>query len=128
MANEYIRFVPEDGCPYSDVVVVDGEFLFLSGLVSEDMDSGELVTGDITVQTRQVLSNLKRILEQHGSDMAHVIRAEVLLSNFSERNEMNAEYVKHFPAEALPARLCYGGVALADDCKIEIIAIARKAV
>ena len=70
----------------------------------------------------------KRILEQHGSDMAHVIRAEVLLSDFSERNEMNAEYVKHFPAEALPARLCYGGVALADDCKIEIIAIARKAV
>ena len=128
MANEYIRFGPEDGCPYSDVVVVDGEFLFLSGLVSEDMDSGELVTGDITVQTRQVLSNLKRILEQHGSDMAHVIRAEVLLSDFSERNEMNAEYVKHFPAEALPARLCYGGVALADDCKIEIIAIARKAV
>ena len=127
MANEYIRFVPEDGCPYSDVVVVDGEFLFLSGLVSEDMDSGELVTGDITVQTRQVLSNLKRILEQYGSDMSHVIRAEVLLSDFSERKEMNAEYAKHFPAAALPARMCYGGVDLADGCKIEVMVIAKKA-
>ena len=126
MSNEYIRFVPEDGCPYSDVVVVDGEFLFLSGLVSEDMDTGELVTGDITVQTRQVLSNLKRILEAHGSDMSHVIRAEVLLSDFSERNEMNAEYVKHFPETALPARLCYGNVGLAGESKIEIMATAVK--
>lgn len=126
MANEYVCFAQDKGCPYSNVVVVDDQFLFLSGMVSEDMDSGELVPGDITVQTRQTLNNLKRVLEQYGSDMGHVIRAEVLLSDFSERNEMNAEYVKHFPANALPARLCYGGVDLAGGCKIEIIAIARK--
>lgn len=126
MATEYVRFTEDEDCPYSDVVI-DGEYLFLSGLVSEDMDSGELVPGNITIQTRQVMSNLKRILEQYGSDMSHVIRAEVLLSDFSERKEMNAEYAKHFPAAALPARMCCGGVDLADGCKIEVMVIAKKA-
>lgn len=126
MANEYIRFTDDAECPYSDVVAVDGQFLFLSGLVSEDLESGELVAGDITAETRQTLNNLETILKRCGSDMAHVIRLEVLLHDFSERDEMNAEYVKHFPADAMPARLCYGGVDLAAGCKIEIMAIARK--
>jgi enamine deaminase RidA (YjgF/YER057c/UK114 family) len=40
---------------------------------------------------------------------------------------MNAEYIKHFPQECIPARVCYGGVDLAAGCKIEIVAIAKKA-
>jgi len=127
MAAEYIRFYPDDAeCPYSDVVV-DGDTLYLSGLVSEDMDTGELVAGDMTTETRQVLNNLERILKQYGSDMGHVLRVDVLLSDFSLRNEMNAEYIKHFPQEKIPARVCYGGVDLAAGCKIEIVAIAKKA-
>ena len=127
MATEYIRFYPDDAeCPYSDVVV-DGDTLYLSGLVSEDMDTGELVAGDMTTETRQVLNNLERILTQYGSDMSHVLRVDVLLSDFSLRNEMNAEYIKHFPQDKIPARVCYGGVDLAAGCKIEIVAIAKKA-
>lgn len=127
MATEYIRFYPDDAeCPYSDVVV-DGDTLYLSGLVSEDMDTGELVAGDMTTETRQVLNNLERILTQYGSDMSHVLRLDVLLSDFSLRNEMNAEYIKHFPQDKIPARVCYGGVDLAAGCKIEIVAIAKKA-
>ena len=127
MATEYIRFYPDDPeCPYSDVVV-DGDTLYLSGLVSEDMDTGELVAGDMATETRQVLNNLERILKQYGSDMDHVLRVDVLLSDFSLRNEMNAEYIKHFPQEKIPARVCYGGVDLAAGCKIEIVAIAKKA-
>lgn len=127
MATEYIRFYSDDAeCPYSDVVV-DGDTLYLSGLVSEDMDTGELVAGDMTTETRQVLNNLERILTQYGSDMSHVLRLDVLLSDFSLRNEMNAEYIKHFPQDKIPARVCYGGVDLAAGCKIEIVAIAKKA-
>lgn len=126
MATEYIRFYPDDAeCPYSDVVV-DGDTLYLSGLVSEDMDTGELVAGDMTTETRQVLNNLERILTQYGSDMSHVLRMDVLLSDFSQRGEMNAEYIKHFPQDKIPARVCYGGVDLAAGCKIEIVAIAKK--
>jgi len=124
MSMKYIR--EDASCPFSDLVVVDGKWLFLSGLVSEDLVSGEILNGDIAQETRQTLLNMKQILEANGSDMGHVVRCEVLLSDFSERDGMNAEYMKHFPAGAMPARLCYGGVDLAAGCKIEIIAIARK--
>ena len=127
MANEYIRFTDDMSAPYSDLVVVDGKFLFLSGLVSEDLESGELVCGTITVETRQVLDNLKVLLKRHGSDMDHVVRIDVLLRDFSERDEMNAEYVRHFDPKHMPARLCYGNVGLADQCKIEIAVTAVKA-
>jgi enamine deaminase RidA (YjgF/YER057c/UK114 family) len=84
-------------------------------------------TKDNRLISRNALNNLKRILESNGSDMRHVLRVDVLLSDFSLRNEMNAEYIKHFPQECIPARVCYGGVDLAAGCKIEIVAIAKKA-
>lgn len=126
MANEYIRFAEGESLPYSDLVVVEDRFLFLSGLVSEDLQTGELVCGSVTEETNQVLSNLKTILEQYGSDMKHVVRIDVLLRDFSERDEMNTAYVRHFTEDRLPARLCYGNVGLADNCKIEIAVIATK--
>ena len=70
---------------------------------------------------------MEKILKDHGSDMEHVIRVDVILADFSQRNEMNAEYVKHFNPERMPARVCYGNVGLAGGCKIEIMVIARKA-
>ena len=126
MAKTMEYFKVTEG-PYSDVVEVDGDFLFLSGLISEDLETGRLVSGDITTETRQTLNNLETILKQHGSDMEHVIRVEVIMADFSQRDEMNAEYVKHFSSERMPARVCYGGVDLAGGCKIEIMTIARKA-
>ena len=107
-------------------MVVDGKFLFLSGLVSEDFETGELVSGDIAAETRQTLKNLAMILKRYGSDMDHVVRIEVILADFSERDAMNAEYVKHFDPAHKPARLCFGGVDLADGCKIEIMATAVR--
>ena len=121
---EFICFDNEPGRVYSDIVKVDGKYLFLSGLVSENLKTGELLDGDITFQTRTVLENLQAILTEFGSDMEHVIRVEVLLKNFAERDEMNAEYVKHFAAAHLPARLCFGDVRLAAGLKIEIMATA----
>ena len=121
---EFICFDNEPGRVYSDIVKVDGKYLFLSGLVSENLKTGELLDGDITFQTRTVLENLQAILTEYGSDMEHVIPVEVLLKNFAERDEMNAEYVKHFDAAHLPARLCFGDVRLAAGLKIEIMATA----
>ena len=121
---KYISF--GEPAPYSDIVEVDGKLLFLSGLVSEDLESGDVLHGDITAETRQILTNLKGILEAHGSDMAHVVRVDVMLSDFSERDEMNAEYVKHFPEGRRPARVCFGSVDLAAGLKIEVTVIAAK--
>ena len=49
-----------------------------------------------------------------------------MVRDFSERDKMNAEYLRHFDPRRLPARLCYGNVDLADSCKIEIAVIAIK--
>lgn len=126
MDLQFISFEENSGAPYSDIVVVEDKYLYLSDLVSEDMETGELVSGDITAETRRVFENLAVILARHGSDMEHVVRVEVLLRDFSERGEMNAEYVKHFSPARMPARMCYGGVDLAESCKIEVMVTAVK--
>ena len=126
MSCEFLNLQEPGEGPYSALVAVDGKFLFLSGLVSEDFETGELVPGDIAAETRQTLKNLAMILERYGSDMDHVVRIEVILADFSERDAMNAEYVKHFDPAHKPARLCFGGVDLADGCKIEIMATAVR--
>lgn len=112
--------------PYSDIVVADDRFLFLSGLIAQDLNTQEVHYGNIQEETNLVLNNLKHILEDYGSDMNHVIRVDVLLSDFADRDEMNVEYKRHFKETHLPARLCFGNVGLHGKCKIEIAVIAEK--
>ncbi len=126
MKNDYIYFTDDKSAPYSDMVVVNDKMMFLSGLVSEDLSTREEVYGDITFETKRILENLKVLLERYGSDMDHIVRIEVLLKDFSEKGEMNAEYMKHFSPDHVPARLCYGGVDLAGECRIEMAVIATK--
>lgn len=126
MSMDYIVFKEGPASsPYSDIVVVDGCYLYLSGLISQDLDSSEVIYGSVTDETRLILNNLAKILESYGSDIDHVIRADVVLANFSERDEMNAEYIRHFKSDRLPARLCTGNVKLHGKCKVEIAVIAR---
>lgn len=126
MGEQHIHFSDNHSTPYCDMVVVEDRYLFLSGLVSQNLATGELVLGDTAFETKQILDNLKIILERYGSDMQSVIRAEVLLRTFAERDLMNVEYVKHFDPEHMPARLCYGDVGLAGECKVEIMVTAVK--
>ena len=126
MDCRFVSFEENSGAPYSDLVVVEDQFLFLSGLVSEDLETGELVTGSITEETRRVFENLAGILARYGSDMEHVVRVEVLLRDFSQRDQMNEEYVRHVTPGRMSSRLCFGGVDLADGCKIEVMVTAIK--
>ena len=125
MDLNYINLSDNTGCPYCDLVAVDNT-LYLTGLISEDFDTGDVVHGTVAEETRQIFKNLKWILESAGSDLDHVVRVEVLLANFSDRPEMDEEYMKHFKPERMPARLCCGGVELASGCKIEIQVTAVK--
>ena len=125
MDNKNIIFIEEEDQPYSDIVEV-GDMLYLSGLVSEDLSTRDEAYGTIEFETNRILDNLKVILESHGSDMDHVVRIDVILAKWADKNAMNAEYVKHFKREKLPARVCYGDVAIAGDCKVEMVVIAAK--
>lgn len=126
MEGQYVYFSEDHSAPYSDMVVMEGKYLFLSGLIAEDLGTREILSGDITFETKTVLDNLETILERYGSDMDHIVRLEILLRDFSERDVMNEEYRKHFNADHMPARLCFGDVGLAGTCKIEIMATAYK--
>ena len=125
MDNKNIIFIEEEDQPYSDIVEV-GDMLYLSGLVSEDLSTRDEAYGTIEFETNRILDNLKVILENHGSDMDHVVRIDVILAKWADKTAMNAEYVKHFKREKLPARVCYGDVAIAGDCKVEMVVIAAK--
>lgn len=126
MENEYIIFVEEEDQPYSDIVTVNDKMLFLSGLVSEELATRDEAYGTIEFETNRILDNLKVILERYGSDMDHVVRVDVVLAKWADKDAMNAEYVKHFKRERLPARMCYGDVSIAGDCKVEMAVIATK--
>lgn len=121
MKLEHIVFSQEGGgSPYSDMVIVNGTDLHLSGLIAVDLDSGKECYGTVTEETRLILDNLAVLLERYGSDMDHIVRITVLLADFSERDEMNIEYVRHFKPDKLPSRLCFGNVGLHGNCKVEI--------
>ena len=126
MENEYIIFVEEEDQPYSDIVTVNDKMLFLSGLVSEELSTRDEAYGTIEFETNRILDNLKVILERYGSDMDHVVRVDVVLAKWEDKNAMNAEYVKHFKRSHLPARMCYGDVSIAGECKVEMAVIATK--
>ena len=126
MENENIIFIPEEDQPYSDIVVVQDKFLFLSGLVSEELSTRDEAYGTIEFETGRILDNLKVILERYGSDMDHVVRIDVILAKWADKNAMNEEYVKHFKKNKLPARVCCGDVSIAGECKVEMTVIATK--
>lgn len=111
------------GSVYSDAVIA-GDEIYLSGLVSEDWETGELCPGTIEEETDRVLSNMKKMLMRYGSDMDKLIRVEIFLTDFSERDRMNTVYIRHFDKERMPSRLCVGVNALAEGCKVEMTAHA----
>ncbi len=108
--------------PYSQAVMANG-FVFCSGQIPIDPISGELVTGSITEQTRQVLSNLAAVLEAARSSMDRVIKVTVFLKDMNDFKEMNEEYSKWF-IENPPARAAVEVARLPKDVGIEIEAIA----
>ena len=72
-----------------------GSFVYVSGLPPLNPDTGEMVTGDIQVQTRQSLENVKRVLEAAGSSIENVLKVHVYCSNsgyFTQVNEVYREY------------------------------------
>jgi 2-iminobutanoate/2-iminopropanoate deaminase len=88
--------------PYEQAIKV-GEFVYTAGQIPIDPKTGNFVEGGIAAQTRQVLENLKAVLEAAGSSLDRVVKATVFLKNmgdFAAMNEVYAEYL----GEAKPAR------------------------
>ncbi len=109
--------------PYSQAVRM-ANLVFLSGQIPLDPMTGTIVSGEIEDETRQVLSNLKAVLEAAGSDLARVIKTTVYLTDMSLFPRVNAIYAEAFEIEPAPARATVEVSALPLGARVEIDAIA----
>ena len=109
--------------PYSQAITIDN-LVFCSGQIPLKPD-GSLLEGDVAAQTRQVLTNLKAVLEAAGSSLDQVLKTTVFLADMDEFAAMNAVYSEFFTASP-PARSTVQVVRLPRDVRVEIEAIALR--
>ncbi len=109
--------------PYSQGIRA-GDFLFISGQLPLDPETGEFVDGGIEAKTHQVIKNISAIIESAGGDLSRVVKTTVFLKDMKNFGTMNNVYEKYF-GTALPARSAVQAAALPKDADIEIEAIAH---
>jgi 2-iminobutanoate/2-iminopropanoate deaminase len=111
--------------PYSPAVRAGG-FIYVSGQVPIDPVSNETIRGDVRLETRQVLSNIERILDGCGASVNDVVKCTVFLTDVKDFAAMNEVYAEFF-GEAKPARTTIAVAALPlPGAKVEIDAVAYK--
>ena len=109
---------PASSTPPVSIAVRGGDFIFVSGLTAIDLQSGKHMSGTTAGETRQILSNLKHLLESAGSSLDRVVKVNVLLHSMLEAPNMNEVYACFF-SDAPPARtVC--GAGLPDGVKVII--------
>ena len=109
--------------PYSQAVRV-GNLVFLSGQIPLDPASGNIVEGDIVVQTRRVMENLGAVLRAAGASFAEVVKTTIYLADLGHFSKMNEVYGSYFTSEP-PARATVQVGALPRGVLIEIDMIAQ---
>lgn len=119
---EYLTGEKARQLPFSEAVKV-GNMLYLSGQLGLD-ENATLVQGGIKAETKQVMENIKRVLEKNGSSLNNVVKCTVMLADISEFGAMNEVYSTYFPKDRLPARSTFGANGLVRGAKIEIECIA----
>ncbi len=110
--------------PYSQAIEA-GDFIFTSGMIPIDPATNTLVEGDVKVQAKQAIGNLKALLEASGSDIDHVVKTVVFIKNMDDFGAVNEVYSTFFTKDC-PARSCVEVARLPKDVLIEIEAIALK--
>ena len=108
--------------PYSQAVVAGG-FVFASGQIPIDPQTGEFVAGGTAEQTEQVLRNLAAVLAAAGSSFAQVVKTTVYLADMNDFAAMNEVYGRYFATEP-PARATVQAARLPRDARVEIDVIA----
>ncbi len=111
--------------PYS-VGVRAGGLVFTAGQIGLDPQTGELAPGGIDAQTRQVMANLRNVLQAAGSDLGQVVKTTVFLKNLTDFAAFNAVYGEFFP-DSPPARSTVEAAALPKGALVEIDCVAVAA-
>jgi 2-iminobutanoate/2-iminopropanoate deaminase len=109
--------------PYNHAVRV-GDLLFCAGQIPIDPATGNLLAGDIKVQTDRALQNVKAILEDQELTFANVVKSTVFMTNLADFAGMNEVYAKYFTKD-FPARSTVQVAALPKGANVEIEVIAH---
>ena len=117
-----VEYKGRPGSAFSEVVRV-GDMLYLSGQLGVNA-SGALVSGGIKAETKQVMDNIRGVLEKNGSGMDQVVKCTVMLLDIAERPAMSEVYVSYFAKDRMPARSTFGTTGLALGARVEIECMA----
>ena len=108
--------------PYSQAIVASG-WIWISGQIGLQPDSGQLVTGGVEAEAHQVLRNLLAILEAAGSGPERMVKATIYLADMRDFEVVNRVYAGAF-GEHPPARACVEVRGLPKGARVEIDAVA----
>lgn len=117
---------PAPFAPFSQAIKANG-FVFVTGQVGIDPDTGQLVAGGVEAQARQALESIAAILEAAGSSMKHVVKTTIFLTAIGDYERVNKVYETFFP-DAPPARstLMVAGLGGGELIEIEAIAVLNE--
>jgi len=118
----YSPNAPEPIGPYSQAIKA-GNTLFVSGQIPIDSKTGNIVSGDISAETQQVMKNLKEVLKAAGMDFSNVAKCSIFLNDMNNFPKVNEAYGQHFPNNP-PARETVEVSRLPKDVNVEISCIA----
>lgn len=115
---------PVAGAPYTPGIIA-GDYVFVSGQIPVDPATGAIVEGDFEDRVRRCIQNVGAVLEQAGSDLDHVVKVVVFLTDMKNFARMNQVYGE-FWGEVKPARSCVQVAGLPLDADVEVEAIAIR--
>lgn len=110
--------------PYSQALEVDGT-LFCSGQIPIVPETGDILTGDIQEQTKQVMKNAEEVLKAADYSWKDVIKSTIFLTDLGDFQKVNEIYATYFE-EPFPARSCIQVAALPKGVNVEVELLARK--
>ncbi|WRT66847.1 uncharacterized protein IL334_003810 [Kwoniella shivajii] len=121
MSSERIAYKVEGIAPplpvFSSAIQCNG-FVYTSGQIGATPD-GKLVQGPITNRVNQIMDNLEKVLQAHGSGLEHTVKFNIYITSYDTFSELNEAYLKRMPSPA-PARSCIGVATLPRGTDVEI--------
>ena len=111
--------------PYSQAVMVD-KTLYISGQVAINPENNELIIGSIEAESKQIMKNIKSILNQAGYDFNNVVRSKIYLTDMNNFSKVNNIYGSYFKKNQEPARTTIevSGLPLGVNVEIDMIAVS----
>ena len=116
--------IPTPIAPYSPAVLVNGT-LYISGQIPINPENNEMVTADISEQTRQVMKNLGSVLKSYGFDYSDLVKCTIYMTDMANYKTINEVYGSFFDGN-FPAREAIQVVKLPKNAEVEISGIAVK--